>query len=114
MPHNGAVPMAHSFISLQHVIKVLCLASMDISAKGLMALANAFSTNWGMSIGLEEIDVSNNNSDSSATDAWVQYVSPQNQKELLLGTKKCADHRQAPTGPTCWLTFCSFLEADQL
>lgn len=69
MPNAASIPFAQSLFHLQHVITVLNLGGLGISSRALATLAQSLGTNWGLSLGLEELDISGNEGEAASA-AW--------------------------------------------
>jgi hypothetical protein len=75
--NKGMISMAEALSSWKHALKVLDLSSAHIHAKGIVALIVSFEKNFGMSLSVEELNLSHNNfgeTGSAAFESWLSHV----------------------------------------
>lgn len=84
MTGSAAVCFAQSLLRFQHVVRSINISHVGFGSKGASeilvclligfdALVGSFVTNWGMSLGLEELDISGNEGED-ASDKFAQYA----------------------------------------
>eukprot|EP01124_Arcella_intermedia_P001764 TRINITY_DN10964_c0_g1_i1.p1 TRINITY_DN10964_c0_g1~~TRINITY_DN10964_c0_g1_i1.p1 ORF type:complete len:899 (+),score=162.43 TRINITY_DN10964_c0_g1_i1:28-2724(+) len=57
---KAAESLAAAFQSCNHTMAVINLANTSLSSSGLTSILNSWTINWGMSLGIEELNLSNN------------------------------------------------------
>lgn len=70
---SAMLPLAFSIRSFTHKLSVLSLANCNISPKSINALIHALKSNWGVSLGLEEFDLSHNKFDESSVQIFREW-----------------------------------------
>lgn len=71
---SAIVSFAKSLRSFPHVLKVLSLANCSLPPRGVTAIIHAFKANWGMSLALEEFNISGNKLDDEASDEVCNWL----------------------------------------
>lgn len=72
---NCIVPFARSLRTFLHQISVLNFANCSLSSRSLSALLHAFKGNWGMSLGIQELDLSHNRFDETSISNLIEWLS---------------------------------------
>lgn len=72
---SSIVPFSRSIRNSLHLIKVISLRDCKLSCRSLSALIHAFKANWGLSLGLEELDLSDNTFDDTTTANFSEWFS---------------------------------------
>jgi Leucine Rich repeat len=71
---RGMFNIAQAISHFRHGLRVLDLSACSISSKGMLALVNAFERNYGVSLTIEELSLSENSFDDDGSKAFERWL----------------------------------------
>jgi len=71
---NALVPLAMALRSFTHKLRVLNFYDCGLASRGIAALVHAFRGNWGLSLGLEELNFGKNKLDAEVTNIFCEWI----------------------------------------
>lgn len=73
--HRGITSLCFSLQHFNHALRVLKLADTGLDGRQVANIMNALSSNFGMSLTIEELDLSHNKFDDIASNAFERWIS---------------------------------------
>lgn len=71
---TAIVSLAKALRNFQHRLRVLSFANCQLSARSITALVHAFRGNWGLSLAIEEFDLSGNKADTESATLLLEFL----------------------------------------
>jgi hypothetical protein len=71
---TAIVSLAKALRNFQHRLKVLNFANAQLSTRSITALVHAFRGNWGLSLAIEELDLSGNKADTESATLLLDFL----------------------------------------
>eukprot|EP01122_Echinamoeba_exundans_P003474 TRINITY_DN13571_c0_g1_i1.p1 TRINITY_DN13571_c0_g1~~TRINITY_DN13571_c0_g1_i1.p1 ORF type:complete len:936 (+),score=162.63 TRINITY_DN13571_c0_g1_i1:94-2901(+) len=71
---TAIVSLAKALRNFQHRLKVLNFANAQLSPRSITALVHAFRGNWGLSLAIEELDLSGNKTDTESATLLLDFL----------------------------------------